>query len=148
LPAGRYLVAIDFSRGSSRALAAARKLARQTGASLTLIHVRPTSDIRAAVVEERGDLLKRQPRSLRGAMDAHYRRKLASLIRGRRGEHFRLLVGSPEAALCKKARQGYDLLVMGSRGHGAVSSLFLGSTAQRTLARSPVPVLVVPVRRR
>jgi nucleotide-binding universal stress UspA family protein len=145
---GRYLVAIDFSRGSSRALAAARALARKTGASLTLAHVRPASDVRAAVVAERGDLLRRNPRSLRAAMAAHYRRKLGALTRGRPREGFRLLAGSPETALCREARRGYDLLIMGSRGRGAVSTLFLGSTAQRTLARSPVPVLVVPVRRR
>jgi nucleotide-binding universal stress UspA family protein len=147
VPSRRYLVAIDFSRGSSRALAVARRLARETGASLTLAHVRPTSDVRAAVVEERGDLLRRDPPALRGAMAAHYDRKLASLIRGRRRERSRILAGSPETALCLEARQGYDLMVMGSRGRGAVSSLFLGSTAQRALARSPIPVLIVPVRR-
>jgi nucleotide-binding universal stress UspA family protein len=148
VPAGRYLVAVDFSRGSRRALAAARRLARDTGATLTLAHVRPTSDIRAAVVEERGDLLRRGAASLRAGIAAHYRRKLASLTRGRPGERSRVLPGTPEVALCREARRGFDLIVMGSRGRGAVTTLFLGSTAQRTLARSPVPVLVVPVRRR
>jgi nucleotide-binding universal stress UspA family protein len=148
VPSPRYLVAVDFSRGSRRALAAARRLARDTGAQLTLAHVRPSSDVRAAVVEERGDLLRRGPASLRAGMAAHYRRKLASLTRGRSGERSRVLAGTPEAALCREARRGYDLIVIGSRGRGALTTLFLGNTAQRTLARSPVPVLVVPVRRR
>jgi nucleotide-binding universal stress UspA family protein len=148
VPPRRYLVAVDFSRGSRRALAEARSLSRDTGAALTLAHVRPASDVRAAVVEERGDLLRRGAPPLHAGMAAHYRRKLASLTRGRPGERSRVLTGTPEDALCREARRGYDLIVMGSRGRGAVSTLFLGSTAQRTLARSPLPVLVVPVRRR
>lgn len=81
-------------------------------------------------------------------MAAHYARRLGALI-GRAGAGQALLVGdSPEVALCREARRGYELLVMASRGRGAVSSLFLGSIAQRVLARAPIPVLVVPARRR
>jgi len=144
----RYLAAIDFSPASRRALVAARALARRAGASLTIVHVRPTSDLRAAVVEERGDLLRSPRGSLRSAMTDHYRRRLGALIQPGRDEKALVLSGAPDIALCREARRGYDLLIMGNRGHGAVSSLFLGSTTQRVLARSPIPVVVVPSRRR
>lgn len=54
-----------------------------------------------------------------------------------------ILRGDPAAALTKHATEnGYGLLVVGRRGHGATKAL-LGSTATR-LARSPdVPVLIV-----
>jgi nucleotide-binding universal stress UspA family protein len=72
---------------------------------------------------------------------------MAALVQADRGETGLILSGAPDVALCKEARR-YDLLVMGNRGHGAVSSLFLGSTTQRVLARSPVAVVVVPSKRR
>ena len=37
----------------------------------------------------------------------------------------------------------YDLLVMGSHGHGALATLVLGSVTTQVLANSRVPVLVV-----
>jgi len=148
MPSGyRYLVATDFSPASRRALAAARSMARRAGASLTIAHVRPSSDLRAAVHEERGDLLRVARGSLAAGMREHYQRRIGALVQADRDETGLILSGVPDAALCKEARRGYELLVMGNRGHGAVSSLFLGSTTQRVLARSPVAVLVVPSKR-
>lgn len=144
----RYLVATDFSPSSRRALAAARALARRAGASLTIAHVRPGSDLRAAVLEERGDLLRGGRGTLGAGMKAHYQRRIDAVVDVERDERALILSGAPDIALCKEARRGYDLLVMGNRGHGAVSSLFLGGTTQRVLARSPIPVVVVPSKRR
>jgi nucleotide-binding universal stress UspA family protein len=144
----RFLVGIDFSAGSRRALAEARALARRSGAALTLAHVRPFSDIRAAVVEERGELVRAGGRSLSREIAAHYARRLAAWAREADGDRTLLLRGAPDLALSREARRGYALLVVGGCGHNAVSSVFLGSTAQRVLARSTIPVLVVPGRRR
>jgi universal stress protein E len=138
----RYLVAVDFSPDSRRALRGARKLARQTGALLVLAHVRPLSDVRAAVVEERGDLLGQRLGSLVGGIGAHYAGRLAAWAR--KTDRVLVLRGAPHVALCREAARGYELLVMGSRGRGTVSAAFLGSTVQKTLTRSPIPVLVVP----
>jgi nucleotide-binding universal stress UspA family protein len=139
----RMLVAIDFSPESQKALRAARELASRTRASLTLAHVRPHSDVRAAVVEERGDLLKGRVGTLRKAIARHYQERLKSFAVGGRREKHKLLSGRPSLALLREARGGYDLLVMGSRGRGRVAASLLGSTVQEILARSPVPVLVV-----
>ena len=54
-----------------------------------------------------------------------------------------LLVGDPAAALAKHAAEdGYELLVVGRRGHGASKAL-LGSTAMKLGRGTDVPVLVV-----
>ncbi|MDM7324303.1 MAG: universal stress protein [Thermus sp.] len=55
-----------------------------------------------------------------------------------------LLEGRPaeailEAAVAEKA----DLIVMGTRGLGALGSLFLGSQSQKVVAEAPCPVLLV-----
>ena len=142
MPRARYLVGVDFSAESRRALEAARRLARRSGASITIAHVRPLSDVRAAVVEERGDLLREPPRVLSREIAARSARRLDGVARGR--EKTRLLRGAPHFALPREAKSGYDLLVVGRGGRGGVEGLFLGSTLTRTLSGSRVPVLVVP----
>jgi nucleotide-binding universal stress UspA family protein len=148
VPPPRYLVGIDFSPGSRRALAAARQLAARTGANLTIAHVRPTSDVRAAIHEERGDLVRTGGRVLVRDLAAHYEHRLGEWARERDGDRTLLLRGAPDVALAREARRGYALLVLGSHGANALASVFLGSNVERALARSPIPVLIAPALKR
>ncbi len=53
-------------------------------------------------------------------------------------------VGPAGAAIAKLASDGkFDLVVMGSHGHGAVVNLVMGSVATQVLAHCKVPVLLV-----
>lgn len=53
-------------------------------------------------------------------------------------------VGPAGPAIAKCAADGkYDLVVMGSHGHGAVLNLVMGSVANQVLAHCKVPVLLV-----
>jgi nucleotide-binding universal stress UspA family protein len=53
-------------------------------------------------------------------------------------------VGPAGPAIAKCATDGkYDLVVMGSHGHGAVLNLVMGSVANQVLAHCKVPVLLV-----
>ena len=53
-------------------------------------------------------------------------------------------IGPAGAAIGKVADGGkYDLLVMGSHGHGALATLVMGSVTTQVLANSRVPVLIV-----
>jgi nucleotide-binding universal stress UspA family protein len=54
-------------------------------------------------------------------------------------------VGHAAETLAEKAKAGhFDLIVMGSHGHSAVGTLFLGSVTQRVIAQSRVPIFIVP----
>lgn len=53
-------------------------------------------------------------------------------------------IGNAGETIAKTADSGkFDLVVMGSRGHGALGSLVMGSVATKVLANCQVPVLLV-----
>ena len=53
-------------------------------------------------------------------------------------------IGHPAEEIASFAEKGqFDLLIMGSRGHGALANLVLGSVAMKVLAACTVPVLLV-----
>jgi nucleotide-binding universal stress UspA family protein len=53
-------------------------------------------------------------------------------------------VGHPATVIAQTAATGgFDLVVMGSHGHGALAAAVLGSVTAEVLARSTVPLLIV-----
>ena len=54
----------------------------------------------------------------------------------------RVLQGYP-AVLLLRAAEGADLLVVGSRGHGELSGMLLGSVGLHCATHAPCPVLIV-----
>lgn len=53
-------------------------------------------------------------------------------------------VGHAGEVICKTAASGkFDMLVMGSHGHGLFGNLVMGSVATQVLSHSKVPVLLV-----
>jgi nucleotide-binding universal stress UspA family protein len=53
-------------------------------------------------------------------------------------------LGPPAKAISEACETGVDLLVMGSRGYGAVRRVLLGSVSGKVIHSAPCPVLVVP----
>jgi nucleotide-binding universal stress UspA family protein len=55
-------------------------------------------------------------------------------------------MGDPVEQIIEEAEAGdYDLIVMGSHGHGPVRAAMMGDTVNRMVKRSKIPVLVVRV---
>jgi nucleotide-binding universal stress UspA family protein len=48
-----------------------------------------------------------------------------------------------EIVVAQAAKEGSELIVMGSHGHGALARLVLGSVAAKVVAQTKVPVLLV-----
>ncbi|MGZ6971318.1 MAG: universal stress protein [Thermoanaerobaculia bacterium] len=136
------LVPVDFSPTSLKALREAARLADRMGGSLTVLHVRPISDVRAAIDEGREDLLKGPPRALVSAMKRHYAERLTALAARAGAAETRLASGRASREIVRAAK-GFDLVVMGRTGRGGLSGL-LGGTTQKILAACPIPVAVVP----
>jgi nucleotide-binding universal stress UspA family protein len=141
-PTSSILVPVDFSPASLKALREAERLAERIGASLTLLHVRAISDVRAAIDEGREDLLKGPSRALAFGMRRHYAERLAALAARSGAAETRLASGRASREIVRAAK-GFDLVVVGRTGRGGLSGL-LGGTTHKVLAACTVPVVVIP----
>jgi nucleotide-binding universal stress UspA family protein len=140
------LVAVDGSPAAAQALALADRIAGDARVTvLTVVPDYTTADFARAVFLNQPDV-----HELRGALTGQGRKLLEAALAGRgpdaRAMHTLVAVSDDPAAEIVEAAQRHrcDLIVMGSRGRGRVASALLGSQAQRVLATSRVPVLVVP----
>jgi nucleotide-binding universal stress UspA family protein len=136
------LVAVDGSRHADRALTEAIDLATANSARLTILTAVPkvpawtstpmavaTAQVIAADLErESAEQLERAVALVPATVPV-----------------IKILSHDPvRHALMKRLRSGeHDLLVMGSRGRGAVSASLLGSVSHYALNRSPIAVLIV-----
>jgi nucleotide-binding universal stress UspA family protein len=138
----RILVAIDGSRYGEAALERALDLSSRLAepAELTLIHVALPAPPRAAAAVG-AEILESWYQHERDGALAHARERLAAA--GRRAAEI-TAVGSPGRLIAEHADGGgFDLVVMGSHGHGALAGLVLGSTVSAVLSLSKVPLLIV-----
>jgi nucleotide-binding universal stress UspA family protein len=137
LPIRTILHPTDFSAPSANAFEVACALARDYGARLILLHVRPPD-----VIYGDGYVLPPDPGPIR--------RELLAMLNGIRPADPALRVervleeGDPAEGIVEKARQvPCDLIVMGTHGRTGVGRLLMGSVAEAVLRRAPCPVLTV-----
>lgn len=123
--------ATDLSEPAARAADVAAALARRSKDRLVLVQAALLPD-----PEHRGD---EESSPLRLKAEADRLRTLHSVEVEPIHEH-----GTPETVLFDQiARVQAELLVVGSRGRRGFRRFFVGSTAERLVRLSPVPVLVV-----
>jgi nucleotide-binding universal stress UspA family protein len=143
----RIVCGIDDSDGALRAARVAADLARRLDAHLVVaivvspvLHVPPEgrtpgggSDREALLADRReraGAVLARAARAAGVADDAD----------------LKVLAGDAARVLIAEARVDDDpaLIVVGSRGQGAIRAAILGSVSSQLVRESPCPVVVVP----
>ncbi len=60
----------------------------------------------------------------------------------------RVVEGMPaQTILAEAARFGAQLIVLGTHGHSALGEMVMGSVAHKVTMKSPIPVLLVPIRK-
>jgi nucleotide-binding universal stress UspA family protein len=138
----KYLVGVDGSDQSIHAIRKAAELAAATNARLVLAYAQmpmthlaemytgPISDLEEVDRKHGEDILRDAARMAR--------------YTGCRADSV-MLRGHPATALAEQATQDndIDLVVVGSRGLGAMASALLGSVADRLVRECKKPVLVV-----
>lgn len=135
----RIVIATDGSDGAWAAVEEGVELAAEVGAEVTFVTVRPR--ISALL----GDQLY-QHRLTEQLAQARAALEPAEDEARRMGVDYEsdILEGDPVACIAQAARGwGADLVVVGSRGYGAVASAMIGSVSRGLLNRSPVPLMIV-----
>ena len=133
------ILAIDGSEYSLRALEYARSLALNYKASLWLVHV----------FSHTSDLLGYQDFEKLYAKRKSAGQSILDEARAKLGDadfevHAELVEGSDaEAILTLAEKHNADLIVMGTRGFGAVKGLLVGSVSRKVIHLAQCPVMVV-----
>jgi len=149
----RILVALDGSEQSCKALDHAAAIAEKLGSELTLLTVvprvmlpiLPNAGLGSVTMTSAKNMIQEQEK-----MRDVYQDVLADAEARVRSEHPNLNVstilreGHPSATIVDVAeKEGYDLIVMGSRGIRGITGWILGSTSQGVVDSCTKPVLII-----
>ena len=134
------LVAFDASPEAELALAHAVAMAHVYHAKVTIVAVVPPPPL----------LAWQAPGGMRGIHEAEQQeldkalRAAADGVPDDLSVTTQLLDGDPARELLRVARDGaYDVIVMGSRGRGRMTTALLGSVSNRLMHDADVPVIVI-----
>jgi nucleotide-binding universal stress UspA family protein len=134
---GAVVCGVDDSAGGRRAARIAAQLARELGLGLLIVHVGeapPPGGNGAAVATEHGD-----------GSGAWHLLAAVAVEEDLGPAERRVEFGAPAKRLVAVAEEaGAELIVVGSRGRGALRAALLGSVSAELIGLSPCPVLVVP----
>ncbi|MGE5274033.1 MAG: universal stress protein [Verrucomicrobiota bacterium] len=135
----RILIATDGSDGARAAVEEGVALASETAASVTFVTVRnQVGGLFADPLYQR-HLTHRLAHARAALVPAEAEAERAGV-----GCESEILEGDPVDCIVEAARTwDADLVVVGSRGHGAVTSAVIGSVSREVVRRSPAPVMVV-----
>ncbi|MBD3207609.1 hypothetical protein GF319_14855 [Candidatus Bathyarchaeota archaeon] len=148
----RILIAYDGSEPSKHALVQGISLADLTSSEVTILSVVPRvmipiySDVGAAGSMYTG----REMAEIQEDMREFYSDSLKKVSKELKEEYpdveldTELLEGRPSQIIIELAENdGYDLIVIGSRGLGGITGWILGSTSRRVVESCTKPVLVI-----
>jgi len=134
------LAATDGSEAAAEALDFAIALARETGAELEVLAVTPPRILSKGgaappilEIEEPGGAERIATAAAEKAATASVR------------AHARAAHGDPVHVIADAGEKFHaDPIAVGSRGHGAIAGVLLGSVSHGLIKRSHIPVVVVP----
>lgn len=139
----KIAVAIDFSDNSNYAFNFALDMARKYDAVLVLIHViSEPADLNAFYVPHIS--FEQLEAEVRAGANRMMERFCQSYLKDYKKFESYIERGLPFDKIIKKsAETGVDLIVMGTHGRTGLDHVLFGSTAEKVVRKSPVPVLTV-----
>jgi len=135
--ATKILFPTDFSPASQEALRWATSLARDSGASITIVHVEEPP-----MAYGGGEMYVGDDEGSREEL----KKTLVQVVPADpaiRFEH-KLLVGDPATAIVQTAEDEHaDFIVIGTHGRTGLTRLLMGSVAEAVVRRAKCPVLTI-----
>jgi nucleotide-binding universal stress UspA family protein len=139
----RILVATDFSRPSRLALVSAERLARGRETEIVLVNVIDMPTMSGTGREDVYGLDEACEQWIEESRVALRAWALQGRTRGARIAEVEVRIGSAWVEILEAAKSHEaDLVILGNSGRGRFHRLLLGSTAEKVVRNSPVPVLV------
>ncbi len=137
------VVPTDFSEHSLRALDYAVGLAQKFSSNLKLIYVIESmlqpADLAWTNVDQ-SELSKQHKESAQKQLETLKRERIPKGI----ASEASVVLGKAFVEIVRYARSvNADLIVMATHGHGGLSHILLGSTAERVVRKAPCPVLTI-----
>ncbi len=149
----KLLVAIDFSDLADRVIEEAEKLAKNIKAKVFLLHVIPSPSPIIDAPPEVESLLQAEDLNKKENLPAPFDLpESAKLIRiasklQENGIDTSVIVTQNDevnAIIDESNKNGVDMIMLGSHGHGALFHLLIGSVSEGVIRRTSCPVIVVP----
>lgn len=140
----RIVVGVDGSECSKTALAWALAQARLTGAQVEAVSTWQEPAMYGFTYASAPGTFEGESIS---TLTEKILRETVDEVAGRGGapvEVVSSVVEGPAAQVLLEIAAGAQLLVVGSRGHGAFSGMLLGSVSQHCVQHAPCPVAVIP----
>lgn len=154
----RIIFATDLSQTARYAVRYACSIGNRYNAGVTVLHVIP-DEIKQLEAEAGADLSDRVSETEKAEFNQAEMEVARSTIQKRVAETSKLItreipncplddgdilikVGDPAETIIKTA-SNYDMIVMGTHGHGPLAESILGSVANEVIQRSTKPVLVI-----
>ncbi len=146
----KILVATDFLPHSEAALKQAIWLARCSPAKIVLAHVLPdfSKAVLSASRDAQYDMIygdgEKLQKEIREESSARMKFLITKLEADDLGIRCETLLGDPAVAIVQAVlHEGYDLVLVGTRGQAAWERFVMGSTAKRLIRLCPSPVWTV-----
>jgi nucleotide-binding universal stress UspA family protein len=129
----KILLPTDGSTHSLKAAEYAAEISKQFDSETHILNVITKSTIRISRKREE----KSSVQALEETKDVFDRRNIKVIVR-------KLVRGNPAEIICKIAEEeGFDLIVIGSRGLSGMKAFFLGGVSDKVSRHAICPVLIV-----
>jgi nucleotide-binding universal stress UspA family protein len=145
---GSIVCGIDGSADSRAAVKVAAQLADRLGKTLILAHVAEFAHVPNAAAYPFGGIAGPTPIAEEAESEEEAAARLLECVADDAGvadAERRVAIGHPAERLADLAdEEDADLIVVGSRGRGALKAAFLGSVSYNLVGVARCPVLIVP----